>query len=95
MFLLNIMLIYDDPLLRGQPPLSGNSPYPEGGFSMAVQLYLSIPKQYSFHTNPQVAMLSKDGLYYIYAPFVYSFFETSSSSKNNSKKGFYLSESLG
>lgn len=40
-------------------------------------------------------MLSKDGLYYIYAPFVYSFFETSLSSKNNSKKGFYLSESLG
>ena len=40
-------------------------------------------------------MLSKDSLYYIYAPFVYSFFETSLSSKNNSKKGFYLSESLG
>ena len=40
-------------------------------------------------------MLSKDGFYYIYAPFVYSFFETSLSSKNNSKKGFYLSESLG
>ena len=63
MFLLNIILIYDDPLLRSQPPLSGNSPYPEGGFLMAVQLYLSIEKQYSFHTNPQVAMLSKNGFY--------------------------------
>ena len=95
MFLLNIILIYDDPLLRGQPPLSGNSPYPEGGFLMAVQLYLSIEKQYSFYTSPQVAMLSNDGFYYIYASFIYSFFETSLSSKNNSKKGFYLSESLG
>lgn len=32
-------------------------------------------------------MLSKDGFYYIYASFIYSFFETSVSSKNNSKKG--------
>ena len=80
------MLIYDDPLLRGQPPLSSNSPYPEGGFLMVVQLYLSIEKQYSFYTNPQVAMLSKDGFYYIYPSLVYSFFETSVSSKNNFKK---------
>ena len=40
-------------------------------------------------------MLSKDGFHYIYASFVYFFFETSVSSKNNSQKGFYLSESLG
>ena len=33
-------------------------------------------------------MLSKDGFYYIYAAFVYSFFETSVSSKNNSKRRF-------
>jgi len=31
-------------------------------------------------------MLSKDGFYYIYASFIYSFFETSVSSKNNFKK---------
>ena len=68
------MLIYDEPLLS------------EDGFLRAVQLYLSIEKEYSFYTNPQVAMLSKDGFYYIYAAFVYSFFETSVSSKNNFKK---------
>ena len=71
------MLIYDEPLLSGQSPLSGNSPYPEGG-----------------RLNPQVAMLSKIGFYYIYASFIYFFFETSVSSKNNSKNGFYLSQSL-
>ena len=53
---------------------------------MAIQLYLSIEKQYPFYTNPQVAMLSKDVFYYIYASFIYSFFETSVSSKKAFKK---------
>ena len=30
MFLLKIMLIYDDALLSGQPPLSGHLPVPRG-----------------------------------------------------------------
>ena len=31
LFLLNIMLIYDEPLLSGQPPLAAIYWYPEGG----------------------------------------------------------------
>ena len=45
MFLLKIMRIYDpvydEPLLSGQPPLSGNLPVPEGG-RMEVVVYLWI-----------------------------------------------------
>ena len=40
MFLLKIMLIYDEALLSGQPPLSDHSPvHPEAGRLKEVQLY--------------------------------------------------------
>ena len=34
MLLLKIMLIYDEPLLNGQPPLSGHLPVPRGWRSL-------------------------------------------------------------
>ena len=34
------MLIYDEPLLSGQPPLSGPSAYSERGRLIEVQLYM-------------------------------------------------------
>ena len=39
MLLLKIMLIYDEALLSGQPPLSGHLPVPEGGRLIKVQRY--------------------------------------------------------
>ena len=42
MFLLKIMLIYDDPLLSGQPPISGHLPVPQGLGLMEVQLHTGI-----------------------------------------------------
>ena len=40
--LLKIMLIYDDPLLSGQPPISGHLPVPQGLGLMEVQLHTGI-----------------------------------------------------
>ena len=37
MFLLKFMLIYDEPLLRSQPSLSGHCRHPEGGRFNEVQ----------------------------------------------------------
>ena len=42
MFLLKIMLIYDDPLLSSQPPISGHLPVPQGLGLMEVQLHTGI-----------------------------------------------------
>ena len=41
-FLLKIMSIYDDPLLSGQPPISGHLPVPQGLGLMEVQLHTEI-----------------------------------------------------
>ena len=42
MFLLKIMLIYDDPLLSGQPPISDHLPVPQGLGLLEVQLHTGI-----------------------------------------------------
>ena len=58
------MLIYDEPLLSGQPPLSGHLPVPEGGRIMKVAFFLISTADVFFKfPHPHPALKTANGLF--------------------------------